>query len=212
MANVDRAGVCTVLLEIRTQLGTGTTIHPGIYDAGSQCEAKIAPSHFGTAMDYLGHVTETRRNQIRVAPTGTGSTTSDSGTKRLSTVQLYYSYMNICMIRLRFLSFNNRRGNMISTCPCCNSIRLRRLAIALLLIAAVAVHTRILASFQAESLGRDAREQFSIPIDHHFETNNVVSDAPFYFSACLLTKDDNKASFWDSRSGFVQRPFPRKRH
>ena len=100
---------------------------------------------------------------------------------------------------------------MILTRPCCNSIRLRRLAIALLLIAAVTVHTRILASFQVESWGREARAQLSIPIDP-LETHDVVSDAPFYFSACLLNKDDNKASFWESRSGVVQRSFPRKRH
>ena len=98
----------------------------------------------------------------------------------------------------------------ISTWGSCKSLRLQRLAIALLLIAAITVHTRILANFQSELWRREAAHAYlSIPVVP-IETHDVVSDAPFYFSACLLSKDDNKVTVWDAGSAVFQHPVRKK--
>ena len=86
------------------------------------------------------------------------------------------------------------RMHTISTYGSCESFRLQRVAIAVLLIAAVTVHTRILANLQSELWRREAHAYLAISVAP-LETHDVGSDAPFYFSACLLSKDDNKVSF-----------------
>jgi hypothetical protein len=80
----------------------------------------------------------------------------------------------------------------ISSFARCKSFRLQHLAIALLLIVALRRHTSLQANLQSQLWRQEANA--SIPVAP-LESHDVVSDAPFYFSACLLMKDDNKVRF-----------------